>query len=41
MYPSDPLEDEQKAEDEFSYGKFIRHIDLEATDLAYMQQRGI
>ena len=29
IYPSDPLEDEQKTEDDIPNGKFIPHMDYE------------
>ena len=41
MFPSEPLEDEQKSEDDIPNGKFIRHMDFEGQDISYMMQKGI
>lgn len=41
MFPSEPLEDEQKPEDDIPNGQFIKHMDYENQDIAFMQARGI
>ena len=33
MYPSEPLEDEQKPEDDIPNGRFICHMDYENQDI--------
>jgi len=39
MFPIDPLEEEQKREDDIPNGKFIRHIDFDNSDISQQQKR--
>jgi len=38
MFPSGPLEDEQKSPDDIPNGKFIKHLDYEHQDTTLIQQ---
>ena len=39
MFQIDPLEEEQKPEDDIPNGKFIRHMDFENQDILQQQKR--
>lgn len=41
IFPSEPLEDEQKLKDEVPNGKFIPHMDFEDQNLDFIKQQGI
>ena len=40
VFHSEPLEEEQKPEDDTPNGKFIRHIDFEGQDTKYIEEKG-
>ena len=41
MFPSEPLEEEQKSKDDIMNGKFIQHMDFENQDTSFMMKQGI
>ena len=41
IFPSDPLDEEQKPEDEIPNGRFIQHIDFEHQDTSEIMKKGI
>ena len=41
MFPSEPLEEEQKTKDDIMNGKFIQHMDFENQDISFMMKQGI
>lgn len=41
MFPTEPLEDEQKPKDEINNGRFIPHLDFENQDISFLVKQGI